>query len=222
MGTADFDALLFDFDGVILESVDIKTAAFAALYAEHGAEVVARVRAYHEAHGGVSRYEKFRHYETVLLGRPALTPAREQALGERFAALVVEGVLNAPLVAGIRAVLEHYAGRVPMFVVSGTPGEELRRIVAARALDAYFLEVHGSPTDKITHIADILARHGYAAARTLMIGDALTDHDAARANGTAFLGRVPPREADPFPPGTPTVADFSACVDGSLAAALLR
>ena len=59
-----FDALILDFDGVVLQSVDVKTRAFTELYAEHGPEVVAKVVAHHLVHGGVSRYEKFR-----LMGR---------------------------------------------------------------------------------------------------------------------------------------------------------
>lgn len=217
-----FDALLFDFDGVIVESVDIKTTAFAMLYADHGPAVVARVKDYHAAHGGISRFEKFRYFETALLGRPPLDDAREQALGERFAALVVEAVLAAPPVAGIVAVLDRHRGRVPMYVISGTPQDELCRIVSQRALGDYFAEVHGSPTDKATHIAGILARRGHARERTLMIGDALTDYDAARVNQTLFLGRVAPGVDNPFPPGTPVVPDFSRCTGGELGPALER
>lgn len=31
-----FDAIVFDFDGVLVESVDVKTQAFATLYSEYG------------------------------------------------------------------------------------------------------------------------------------------------------------------------------------------
>ena len=172
--------------------------------------------AYHLAHGGVSRYEKFRHYETTVLHKPPLDAAREQMLAERFAALVVEGVLTAPLVAGITNVLDCYRGKVPMLVISGTPQDELRRIVLQHGLNDYFIEVHGSPKDKTSHIADILVRYGYARDRTLMIGDALTDFEAADANSIGFLGRVPAGHANPFPAGTSVLTDFSACVGGEL------
>ena len=46
---------MFDFDGVLVESVDLKTRAFAALYAEHGTEVADAVVAYHLQHGEIGR-----------------------------------------------------------------------------------------------------------------------------------------------------------------------
>ena len=216
MGKSEFDALLFDFDGVILESTDIKTAAFVALYAEYGPHVAESVRSYHLAHGGVSRFEKFRYFDTELLGRPTPSAARERELGERFVALAFEAVLAAPLVAGIAAVLAYYRTRVPMYVISGTPQDELEQIVAARGLLPDFIEVRGSPIDKATHIAAVLAAHGHRAAHVLMLGDALTDYEAARANGTLFLGRVAPGSDNPFPTGVPAVADFNAFAGGSL------
>ena len=52
-------AILFDFDGVLVESVDIKTKAFAKLFENEGPEIVNKVVEYHLANGGVSRFKKF-------------------------------------------------------------------------------------------------------------------------------------------------------------------
>ena len=52
-------AVVFDFDGVILESADCKTDAFVELYEPHGPDVVAKVRAHHLANLGISRFKKF-------------------------------------------------------------------------------------------------------------------------------------------------------------------
>ena len=49
------DALLFDFDGVILESADIKTDAFRELFADQPAHVE-EIVALHQRYGGVSRH----------------------------------------------------------------------------------------------------------------------------------------------------------------------
>lgn len=211
-----YDVLLFDFDGVIVESVDIKTAAFGTLYAEHGEAICAEVRAYHSAHGGVSRYEKFRYFDTVLLGLPAPSAAREHELDERFSALVLAAVVAAPLVCGIAAVLDYYLRRAPMYVVSGTPEIELTTIIERRGLGRYFQRLCGSPVDKLTHIADILAAGQHAPERALVIGDAYTDYAAAAGNGTHFLGRVAPGVPNPFPSQVAVVEDFDHCAGGCL------
>ena len=211
-----YQALLFDFDGVIAESVDIKTRAFAELYQEYGTDVVAQVVAYHEAHGGISRFEKFRHYEKELLGKPALTSERETLLASRFAQLVVDNVVAAAPVPGIDAVLEYYRGWTPMFVISGTPEVELQQIVSRRGLSPFFERLMGSPVDKSVHIASVLQEYDYVAERVLMLGDATTDYAAARANGTLFLGRVPAGASNPFPGSVTVLRDFTECRGGQL------
>ncbi len=51
-------AIIFDFDGVILESMDVKTKAFALLFKDYPEHLPA-VLALHQTHGGMSRFEKF-------------------------------------------------------------------------------------------------------------------------------------------------------------------
>ncbi len=200
-------AIVFDFDGVLAESVDIKTTAFATLYREHGAAVEEAVVAHHLAHGGISRHEKFRHYEEVLLGRP-LTPARAEALADGFARLVKQGVIAAPPVAGAPALLAGLAPYKPLFVASGTPEEELQEIVAARGDTRFFRALHGSPRGKAEILRTIAAELGARPDRLLMVGDAASDHDAAAETGAGFIGRVPPGDASPFPAGTLCVGDM--------------
>ncbi len=194
-------AVFFDFDGVVLETADIKTEAFGELYRDHGPDMEARVRAYHLQHGGVSRFFKIRLFEREFLGRPA-DEAHEAALAQRFADLVVDKVLAAPPLPGAIECLEQLAGRLPLFVVSGTPHDELRHICITRDLARFFTETHGAPRRKTDILEDICARHRLDASRCVMVGDATTDHDAAHHLGMSFIGIVPPGEASLFPAGT--------------------
>lgn len=200
-------AVFFDFDGVLVDSVDVKTSAFMALYEAEGPAVVDRVRAYHLAHGGISRFAKLAHYETVLLGRPA-DPVRLAALGDRFAQLVVAEVIAAPAIPGAVACLDRLVGRLPLFVVSGTPDEELRHIVAARGWAGYFKAVAGSPRQKADWLTTLCAEAAIPPDQGLMVGDAMTDFAAARAIGMPFVGVVATGSASPFPPGTAIIGDL--------------
>ncbi len=201
-------AVFFDFDGVLAESLDIKVRAFTELYKEHGPEILERVLAHHRAHGGVSRIQKIRHCHQEMLGI-LLEPEELMALGRRFSDLVVDAVVDSAWVEGARELLDGLVGRLPLFVVSGTPEPELRDIVARRGMDDYFVTVRGSPPDKITVIRKLLAAHGLPAERVLFVGDAMTDYDAAQATGLRFIGRVPPGEESPFPPATAIVTDLT-------------
>jgi phosphoglycolate phosphatase-like HAD superfamily hydrolase len=184
-------AIVFDFDGVILESADVKTEAFLELYAAHGPELVAKVRAHHLANLGISRFKKFAWIAEHLLGKP-ITEAESVALGERFTELALARVLAAPMVPGAQAALDALAGKLPLFVASGTPQGELDLIVDRRGLRRYFREVWGTPAEKPDIVRDLLARHALAPEQVLFIGDGLSDHKAAVATGLHFLARDTP------------------------------
>ncbi len=201
------DAIFFDFDGVLAESADIKTRAFREMYKDYGDDVLAGALAHHRAHGGVSRIQKIRYCHRELLGI-ALGHDELASLGRRFSRLVVDAVVDSDWVEGARELLDALVGHRPLFVVSGTPEPELRDIVARRNMTDYFTGVRGSPPDKVTIIRELLADHGLTAGRVLFIGDAMTDHDAARKTGLPFIGRVAPDEASPFPPATTVVPDL--------------
>lgn len=187
------DAIVFDFDGVLVESVDIKTRAFGRLFESHGSEIVEKVIAHHRNNGGVSRFEKFRHYYRAFLGQP-LSETEMQGLARRFADLVVEEVAAAPFIPGAERFLAECSTRVPCFVVSGTPEDELRDIVRRRRMTEYFVEVLGAPVSKTENVTRIIETHRFAPARMTFFGDAEADWIAANETGVEFVGLVRDRD----------------------------
>ncbi len=208
MTGAGISAVIFDFDGVIVESLEVKETAFRDLFADYP-EHVERIVQLHRENLGISRYEKFRVIYGSFLGRD-LGEAEMARLDRRLSELVYERVLACELVAGARELLERLARRVPLFVASGTPEEELTRIVRARRLSHLFAAVRGSPTPKDRLVAEILREHGLEASAVVLVGDATTDHRAAVENGVGFVGRVAEGEANPFTdPSVPIVQDMA-------------
>lgn len=201
-----WQAVFFDFDGVIADSTPVKARAFATLFAPFGPQVQEAVVRYHLDNGGMPRLEKIHHCHCVIAGQ-AIDEQRLSALGQRFAALVRDEVVAAPFIDGSLTTLQQLQrAKVPCFVVSGTPVQEMRDIVQRKGLSPYFSEVHGSPQVKGVIVADILARHQFAPDRCLFIGDALADYQAAQATGLHFLGIVPQGEECRFPAGIATSA----------------
>ncbi len=203
------DLVVLDFDGTVCDSADVKTEAFYRLYlADEGPEFAARVRDHHRAHMGISRYDKIRHYEEVLLGRPC-DAARLEEMASRFSAIVTEQVIAAPLIAGAREFLDRHSARVPVCVASATPTDELRHIVAAKGLGGYFAAVEGSPAPKGEIVAGFVERFGVASERAVMVGDQQSDFDAARHAGTRFVGVRKPGEDRLFPERWPVIPDLT-------------
>ena len=179
--------LVFDCDGVILDSVPVKTRAFARVAEPFGEEARDRLLMYHKVHGGVSRYKKFEWLYEHVLGK-AITPEESRRLGNLFAEYVLDELQHCALIPGAQDVLAYWRGRLPMFVCSGTPQEELQSVLQLRRLDGYFDAIYGSPPAKAELLAHIVRTEKLDPADVLMVGDAPTDRDAADYAGTMFYG----------------------------------
>lgn len=179
--------VFWDFDGVIKDSVGVKTDAFVQLFRPYGVEVADRVRAHHEANGGVSRFEKFPLY--LEWAGESVTKEKVDGCCRRFYELVLHGVIDAPWVPGVEAILRDNLRQQEFVLVTATPQAEIEEILAAINLRACFSEVFGAPTSKKEAIRASLVARKLDASQCLMIGDAKADRDAALANDVPFLLR---------------------------------
>lgn len=184
----ELQALFFDFDGVIVDSVQTKTEAFRTLFQNYSGDVIEKVIAHHLQHGGISRVEKIAHVHEHILGQP-LDEDELREWSQRYSELVVEKVIATKWIAGAKEFLDHgIDSDVKVFVISGTPEEELRHILDARNISHYFHERLGSPVKKPVHIRALLEKYGLNPCRCVFIGDALTDYFAAKETGLGFVG----------------------------------
>jgi phosphoglycolate phosphatase-like HAD superfamily hydrolase len=190
----DRSILFWDFDGVIKESLEVKTAAFARLFAPFGDAVVARVCEHHERHGGMSRLEKIPLYLTWA-GQPR-TPAEIAHYCALFAAEVVQAVIDSPWVPGAREYLQAHCERQWFVLITATPQEEIESILAALRIATLFREVYGAPTAKAEAIARVLVGRNCRPLCALVVGDSTTDYEAAAVNGVEFLLRRTPLNTD--------------------------
>jgi HAD superfamily hydrolase (TIGR01549 family) len=182
-------ALILDFDGVIAESVDIKTKAFARLFAKESKSVLPRIIRYHLANAGVSRFEKFRHIYKRILKRN-LGDSEFRRLCADFSCLVKEQVIAAPYVRGAREFLDKYACRYRCYMLSATPRKEIEEIARAKKIRRFFKMVYGAPAKKQQVVKEIMRREGLRPCEVLYVGDALSDYEAARKNGVNFIARI--------------------------------
>jgi phosphoglycolate phosphatase-like HAD superfamily hydrolase len=183
-----FKAIIFDFDGVISESLDVKTEAFAEMYRPYGKEIEEKVRKHHESNGGISRFEKFRIYQEDYLGKEVNDTIIDR-LANKFSELVMDKVIHAPYVTDADTFIRNHHEDYDFFISTGTPEQEIKVILERKGLNTFFKEVHGSPEKKPEHVKGIMDRHGYKTSEVVFIGDAPTDIEAARINGITFIGR---------------------------------
>jgi phosphoglycolate phosphatase-like HAD superfamily hydrolase len=188
--------IILDFDGVILESVSVKTEAFRTLFS-FVPEQVDEIVQFHIDNGGMSRYDKFRYiYKNIL--KEDLARQKFEDLSEKFAAIVFEEVIKASFVLGAHQFLETYYAKIPLYIVSATPEDELCQIIQKRGLAHYFRKVFGAPRKKSECIKEILNLTGISPEYMIFVGDVKNDFEAARAVGVRFVGRIKSGDANRF------------------------
>lgn len=206
----NISAIIFDLDGVILDSVALKTDLFLRCYGDELTEEhKTYIRAHQARHGGVGRGEKFEHFELALFGRQP-TSESVARLTRLYGDLLAEEIDDCSYLPGAEAFLAAVAQELPLHVVSGTLHGDLVRILNDRKLMQYFASVIGSPTRKLDAFRAIVEQEGYDPLTVLAIGDARTEFDAAMALGMPFVGIAAPSEPNPFPPDTLVYPDLAA------------
>lgn len=206
------DAVIFDFDGVIVQSVKIKAQAFVEVYRNEDPAVYPAILEYQHRHGGVSRRKKFEHFEKDFFGRTP-TPASIEDLSRQFTAIVHDAVVACPFVEGALQALEQLHSRVPLYLVSGTPEDELIAIIRARQLDRFFKLVRGAPMTKIEAFQAITNGASLPASRVVTVGNSLTEFEAACELGLRFVAIVPPNETSRFPTSVEHLPNLDALCD---------
>lgn len=181
--------VIFDFDGVILESAGIKTSAFRKLFESKYFEKIDAIIDYHKKNMGISRFVKFRHIYKNILKLP-LTVTEEEELGRKFSDIVFEEILKAPFVPGVLEFLNENYRNLDLFVASGTPFLELLAIIKRRKLNRYFKEIYGAPETKDKIILRILNKYRYDRSEMVFIGDAESDRTATQKNKINFIARI--------------------------------
>jgi HAD superfamily hydrolase (TIGR01549 family) len=209
MEIVDNAALIFwDFDGVIKDSVEVKTQAYMQLVEPFGDEVIERVREHHEMHGGMSRFDKIPLYLQWAGKEPNQCMVEEFC--EQFSHLVLQAVIEAPWVPGAEDYLRFNIHQQIFVLVSATPQDELDQILQALDLAKCFAAVFGAPTSKKDAIRMVLNARELASHSCLMVGDAKADFEAAEANQVPFLLRRHQTNVNVFAGYTgPSVKDFT-------------
>lgn len=180
-----YATIVFDCDGVILDSNKVKTGAFYKAALPYGESAARELVSYHIQNGGVSRYKKFEYLLDKLVAPDVAGPD----LGELLACYASEvrlGLMTCAVASGLHELRARTPG-VRWLIVSGGAQPELREVFEARGLtDLFDGGIYGSPDTKEEILArEIVERNIVQPA--LFLGDSRYDHVAASASGLDFI-----------------------------------
>lgn len=182
-----FEVILFDFDGVLIESVGIKDYAFETLFKDHP-EHLDEIMEYHLSNNATVRFEKFRYITENILGK-RYNEETEKSLSKKFTSLVFRSLVDCPYVQGAKEILDFYRDKIPIYLASRSPADELDEILEARKLKKYFKKIYAVPWIKTNAIRDIMDRENITPEEIVFIGDSYEDFKSAQSAGIFFIGR---------------------------------
>lgn len=185
MDLSQYKTLVFDCDGVILDSNKVRAKAFYNCALPYGVAYAEALEAYHILHGGVSRYVKFEVLLRDMVGVPVTDEAMKTLL-HNFTTEATIGLLQCQLAPGLEA-LRQATPQANWILASGADQQELRSVFAERGIASWFDGgIFGSPNNK----DEILQREkasGNLRHPAIFFGDSRYDHQAASNAGLDFV-----------------------------------
>lgn len=182
-----FKVIIFDFDGVLLESVEIKDYAFKTLFKDYP-EHLDEIMEYHLSNNATVRFDKFKYITENILGK-SYNKGTERSLSKIFSGLVFRSLVDCPFVLGAKEILDSYQDKIPIYLASRSPADELDKILETRKLKKYFKKIYAVPWLKPDAIRDIRERENITHEDIVFVGDSDEDLQAARSTGVFFIGR---------------------------------
>ncbi|MFC2167175.1 HAD family hydrolase [Acidobacteriota bacterium] len=182
-----FKVIIFDFDGVLLESVDIKDYAFKRLFQDYP-EHLEEIMEYHLSNNATVRFDKFKYITENILCK-SYDKETEKNLSNIFSDLVFRRLVECPYVTGAKEILDFLQDIIPIYIASMSPAAELEKILELRKLKKYFKKVYAVPWLKPDAIRDIMDREKMTQEDIVFVGDSDEDLRAAQSMGVFFIGR---------------------------------
>ena len=198
--------LIYDFDGVICDSVEIKTEAFQELFKHNGIEIQSQIKKYHLSNGGVSRFEKIRHIEKIFLGNK-ISPVDLAIKANQFSEMVKEKVINSNYILGALEFISKKGKQGKQYICTGTPENEMIEILEERGIKILFDGIFGSPKPKSEILNHLVIKNHFNRADCLFFGDALTDLEASLKCQIPFCGIL--NKNTHFPKEVFTIKNFA-------------
>ena len=179
------NAIFFDFDGVIKDSVEIKSNIFGKLFKDFGVDLVQKVKTHNDNNGGMSRYEKIPMY----MEWAGIAPNNEvlNKYLEEFSTLTMKKVIDSEWIPGVLPYLKKNYNRQLFFILTATPQEDIEIITSELKIKDLFIDIIGSPTKKSKALQQLLNENSIRASTAVMIGDSYEDYDAAKFNSVPFV-----------------------------------
>ena len=180
--------IFFDFDGVILDSLDIKELGFCYIFKDYNKKDIEKIIKFHKKNLGKSRFIKIKYFYKIIL-KKGISSSKINSYSNEFSKIMRKNLNDKSRLINdsLNYIKKNYR-RNKLFIVSGTEENELIWLCKELNLNKYFLEIKGSPTSKEELVGNIISKYSLEKSDSILIGDSLNDYDAAMYNEIKFYG----------------------------------
>ena len=178
-------SIAFDLDGTLIDSAEIKCYAFGKLFRHYGPDIENAVMQDHLRHEGVSRFIKFERWYLNFLGLDYSDDIGRE-LSRQYNQIISDQIDSAPWMPGALEFIQEWHAKLPLYLASATPHDELQQFLERRSLTVFFRSAWGFPTAKHDALLQIIAELHSEPTAILMIGDAEADYHASLVAGVSF------------------------------------
>ncbi len=183
-----YKTIIFDCDGVILNSNKLKTDAFYEVGLNYGEGPAKELVSYHKLNGGISRYHKFDYFIDTIIPKYNYEKKdiNKELLLNKYAELVKIKLIECQ----VCPKLEDFKRKTinsKWLIVSGGDENELREIFSIRKIaDIFNGGIFGSPSSKKKILKRELSSKNIRRP-ALLIGDSKYDYFAAKDQNIEFI-----------------------------------
>ena len=184
----EYKSIIFDCDGVILNSNKIKTRAFRKASFPYGKYASSSLEDYHLRNGGISRYAKFDYFLKNIF--PIYSKKNRELYLKKMLKIYSEetekGLLGSEITYGLHS-LRHKTKDSSWSIVSGGDQDQLHSVFAKKEIMHLFNGgIFGSPDTKNAILNRELEK-GNIQLPALFLGDTELDHQVSVSNGLDFI-----------------------------------
>jgi len=178
--------IIFDFDGVLADTIKIKGDVFFEIFHEYGRKVQIYARNYHFSNIGLSREYKFieiLNYSKSKISKKILKEKNLEFISiyNRFKKKIkINKILSKFII--------NNQNRYIYYIASAAPKKEIIDILKYNKLEKIFSGIYGSPIKKEDSIKKILIDNNFIKRKNLIfIGDSIYDHLVAKKLNINFI-----------------------------------
>ena len=176
---SQYTSIIFDFDGVILDTLPIKASAFASLFPGISSSTSEKIRTHHFLNGGISRLQKIPLYASWA-GLPSLSDDELSSYSAQFSSTVSRYIRTAPSLPGVVEYIKLFHTKQQLYIASASSIGDLNEILPHLGIINCFRRVYGSPPSKIESLCSLLDSNKLEPSSCCFIGDSVSDLEVAQ------------------------------------------